>query len=214
MTPNMIRSIMRFLTVLLISISQFWHTNMSAQSIFSSSKGAIGITYSGLGTHDAFYFESLDGAGRYDDKGYFSLGITYIRPLTQRIELETGITYSKYKYQFSNASLGPDAPEPYMFTNSVVDIPVTVRWTFLKYFFLNGGLLIGIDTEEDNNLDSQSGIGAVIGIGAKYDLKNIPVGLFVNPYMNFHSLVHFSFDNYHQRTFEEGFRFGAVYYLP
>lgn len=54
---------------------------------------------------------------------------------------------------------------------------------------------------------------AVIGIGAKYDLKNIPVGLFVNPYFNIHNLIPFSMENYHERTSEEGFRFGVVYYL-
>ena len=197
--------------VLLLSI--FTASNVNAQSSALDSKGAIGITYSGLGTNDAFYFESLDGAGASYGKGYYSLGITYIRPLAKNIDLETGISYNKYKYQFSNASLGPDAPEPYNGTNAVVDIPVTVRWTFLNYFFLNGGLLLGIDTEKENYLDNQTGIGAVIGIGAKYDLKNIPVGLFVNPYFNIHNLIPFSMENYHERTSEEGFRFGVVYYL-
>ncbi|WP_019538339.1 outer membrane beta-barrel protein [Proteiniphilum acetatigenes] len=207
------RSAQCFLIGLLFSVPLFWQGNLHAQSTFSDSKGAIGITYSGLGDNDAFYFESLDGAGGYVGKGYYSLGITYIRPLTKRLDIETGISYSKYTYQFSNASLGPDAPEPYNVTNAVVDIPVTVRWAFLKYFFLNGGLLLGIDTGKENHLDSQTGIGATIGVGAKYNLKNIPVGLFVNLYYKMHNLIPFSMENYHQRTDESGFRLGVVYYL-
>ena len=78
---------------------------------------------------------------------------------------------------------------------------------------MNGGLLLGIDTEKENHLDDQTGIGALIGVGAKYDLKNTPVGLFVNPYYKIHSLIPFSVDKYHIRTDESGFRFGIVYYM-
>ncbi|RNC64231.1 outer membrane beta-barrel protein [Proteiniphilum sp. X52] len=202
-----------FLIGLLLSVPLSWQGNLNAQSTFSGSKGAIGITYSGLGDNDAFHFESLDGAGGYVGKGYYSLGITYIHPLAKRLDIETGISYGKYRYQFSNASLGPDAPEPYKVTNTVVDIPVTARWAFLKYFFLNGGLLLGIDTGKENHLDSQTGIGATIGVGAKYDLKNTGVSLFVNPYYKIHNLIPFSMGNYHLRTDESGFRLGVVYHL-
>ena len=187
---------------------------LKAQSSLSESKAGIGITYSGLGDNDAFHFKSLVGTGGYDGKGYYSLGITYIHPISKSIDIETGISYSRYTYQFSNASLGPDAPEPYGVKNVVIDIPVTVRWNFLKYFFLNGGLLLGIDAGKENHLDSQTGIGVIIGIGAKYDLKNIPAGLFVNPYYKMHSLLPFTMEDHHQRTDESGFRFGVVYYLP
>ncbi|NLX65649.1 MAG: outer membrane beta-barrel protein [Bacteroidales bacterium] len=186
--------------------------SVKAQSSFLGSKGAIGITYSGLGDNQAYYFESLDGVGSYHGKGYYSLGITYVRPLTNTIDMETGIAYSTYKYQVGSAPM-PDAPEPYNTTNAVVDIPVTVRWNFLKYFFLNGGLLLGIDTGQEDHLDSQTGIGATIGVGAKYDLKKMPVGLFVNPYFKIHCLIPFSIGNHHQRTDESGFRLGALYYL-
>lgn len=188
--------------------------NLNAQSSVLDSKGAIGVTFSGVGENSAYPLESVDGAGGYDSKGYYSLGITYIRPLTQRIDVETGISYSQYKYRFSNSSLGLGGRETYDLKNAVVDIPLTIRWKFLKYFFLNGGLLIGIDTGTENTLDSQTGVGAMIGIGAKYDLKNIPAGLFINPYFKMYSLIPFSPEKYHKRASEGGFRVGIVYYLP
>lgn len=202
-----------FLIGLLITTFQFVHNNVCAQSIFSSSKGTIGLTYGGLGSNDAIYSSDIIGGGDYASNGYYSIGITYLRPVTERIEFETGILFNKYSYIFSNASLGPDGPVPYEVLNTVIDIPVTIRWTFFKYFFLNGGLSLGIDTEKENHLDSQTGIGAIIGVGAKYDIKNTPIGVFVNPYSKIHSLIPFQKEGYHQRALESGFRFGVVYYM-
>lgn len=186
--------------------------NLNAQSSDSNSKGAIGVTFSGLGVNSASPIGVVIGGGRHASKGYYSLGITYIRPLTQRIDIETGVSYSHYKYRFSNSSLGPGVLEPYDLKNAVVDIPLTIRLKFLNYFFLNGGLLVGIDTGMENHLDSQTGIGMIVGLGAKYDLKNIPVGLFVNPYFKIHRIIPFFPNDEH--AYEAGFRWGVVYNLP
>ncbi|HHU26494.1 MAG TPA: PorT family protein [Bacteroidales bacterium] len=208
------RSIKCVTLLLLLTASCFVSANLNAQSTFLRSRGAIGITYSGLGENDAFHFEPICGAGMYEGKGYYSLGIAYLYPLTKQLDLETGISYGQYKYRFSNASLGPDAPTPYKVTNGVFDIPVTVRWTFLNYFFLNGGISLGIDTGKENHLDSQTGIGAMLGLGVKYDFKKVPVGLFANPYLKIHSLIPLPMEKYHLRTSESGFRFGIVYNMP
>lgn len=182
-----------------------------SQVSFANAKGSIGFTYSGFGDNDAFYFESLDGAGGYIGKGHHSLGVTYIYPFRKNIDLEVALSYGRYKYRFSNASLGPDAPEPFIVTNAVIDIPLTVRWSFLNYLFLNGGLLIGINAANDSDVESQSGIGALLGVGAKYDMKNIPIGFFINPYYKFQNLLSFSTDSYRLRTDDTGFRVGLVY---
>ncbi|MFT3903051.1 MAG: outer membrane beta-barrel protein [Niabella sp.] len=203
----------KILLLFTLCLPAFASLNVRAQTTDSNPKGAIGITYSGLGVQEPFYFENLVGTGGYDDKGYYSLGITYTRPITRRLDLETGISYSRYKYLFSNASAGPGVVEPFDITNAIVDIPVTVRWNFLRYLFLNGGMIIGIDTGIENNLDSQSGIGAMLGIGAKYDFKKTPIGIFVNPYAKAHALIPFSPEKYNERTLENGFRFGIVYHL-
>ncbi len=200
-----------YFITLSIFTSQFWQSNLYAQSNFSNSKGSIGITYSGLGDNDAFYFQDIIGGGDYHRKGYYSLGITYLRPFTKSFYIETGVSYNIYKYKYSNASLGPDAPEPYLVRNAVIDIPVTVRWNFLNYFFLNGGLSVGIDTGKYDHLENQSGIGAMIGVGAKYDLRKIPLGLFINPYYKIQNLLPFSMEKHRLRTDESGFRFGIVY---
>ena len=192
-----------------ILISTFF--NLQAQQ--TSPRGAIGVTYSGLGDNDAFYWESLEGAGSYTGKGYYSIGVNYIRPALSFLDIETGIEYSRCKYRFSNASLGPNAPEPFMLTNKVITIPATMRLNFLRYFFFNAGLLLDINLENNNHLDNQTGVGAIIGLGAKYDFKQIPIGIFLNTYYKHHAILPFSFEKYHQRTDEAGFRFGIVYRL-
>lgn len=194
-------------TVILICLS------FALQAQQPISRGAIGVTFSGLGDNDSFYWESLDGEGDAKGKGFYSLGITYLRPISSRLDLETGVEFSHFKYKFSNASLGPDAPKPYDVSNNLIGIPLTVRFNFSHHFFINGGLLLDFDAGKNSAIESQSGVGAVLGIGARYDLKNAPVGFFLNPYFKHHRIVSFSMDNHPLRSFDAGFRFGVVYHL-
>ena len=176
-------------------------------------KGAIGITFSGLGSNDAFHWEELVGAGSFDGKGFNTLGMNYIRPLNSIFDLETGITYSRMKYRVSNSSLGPE-DKPYNTTSGLVSIPATVRINFFRYFFFNTGILLDFDASpKDSTVESQTGLGATIGFGAKYDLKNIPIGFFVNPYFTHHAILPFSMGRYPLRTSDTGFRFGLTYRL-
>ena len=185
--------------------------NLPAQQILS--KGSIGIIFSGFGGNDAFHWESLDGVGGYTGKGYYAVGINYIHPLTSRLDIETGVEYGAYKYRFSNASLRPDAPEPYILTNKLITIPATVRFNFLRYFFFNTGLLLDINLVNYKNIDNQTGVGAIIGLGAQYDFNQIPIGVFLNPYYKHHAILPFSFEKHHLRTDDAGFRIGMVYRL-
>lgn len=216
MIDNMKHTTHCLLSGLLLFIFINGHSKLFAQSESMKPKGAIGITYSGLGDNDAFYFERLDGAGSYQGIGYHSFGITYIHPLKKNFDIETSMHYSHFSYRVSIGSLGLDAPASYTAYNSIVDIPVTVRWSFLQYFFLNGGVLLGIDVDNKDELDSQTGIGGIMGIGAKYTIKNSPFGLFLNPYLKFYNLIPFALDGHHyrMRSYEAGFRLGIVYYLP
>ncbi len=181
-------------------------------SIIAQSKQSIGITYTGFGSNNAFYWESLSGAGGYTDKGFYSVGINYMQPISKKIDFETGLEYSHLKYKFSNASLGPDAPKPYVISNKLFTIPAAIRLTFFNYFFLNTGLLIDINDDNSNNMDSQSGIGAMIGVGAQYDFGGSPIAVFVNPFYKHHAIVSFNSDNSYQlRTDEAGVRVGVEY---
>ncbi len=189
---------------LLIPMSMLAQNRMSKQS--------VGITYTGIGANNAFYWESLVGAGSYADKGFYSIGINYVHPISKTIDFETGMEYSHLKYKFSNASLGPDAPEPSVFSNKLFTIPATIRLKFLNYLFFNTGLLIDFNVGNNSNMDSQSGLGAMIGVGVQYDFGSSPIAVFVNPFYKHHAIVPFnSGDNYQLRTDEGGVRVGVSY---
>ncbi len=196
------------LTIIIISLS----LGLTAQP--PSSKGALGLTLSGFGYNDTYLKKGIEGLGGYDGKGYFSAGVSYIRPVLSFVDFETGVEYSKMKYRFSNSSLGPEN-KPYDLENSLVTIPVTVRLNFLRYLFLNTGVLLDIDSKNNNDFENQSGLGSILGFGAKYDFKNNPFGVFVNYYSKSHSIMSLNIfgNNLRTRTFETGFRFGIVYRL-
>ena len=181
------------------------------QAQFISENTVIGVSFSGLGDHTALHWTALRGAGSYAGKGYHSFGITYIRPLSNKFDLETGIEYGKYTYHFSNSSLGPDIDVSHNAYLSLIEIPVTVRFKFWKYLFLNGGLLLDFDISEDKRLDNQTGIGAILGVGAQYNFKKTPIGLFVNPYLKHRPIIPFTKERHHLRTMEKGFRMGVIY---
>lgn len=199
-----------FLFVVLIFVAS---TSLIAQNTINSTKSSqIGITFSSFGSNDVFSFQPLEGAASYNADNFYTLGINYLYPLNKTFDIETAFEYSKHHITIE-PNVPPDMDDsPYGADFSVINIPVTLRVNFLRYFYFNGGLMIGIDPTVSSPVDSQSGIGAVIGFGLKYDSKS-GIAVFVNPYFKAHALISFSSDEYPQHLMESGFRFGVMYKL-
>lgn len=177
-------------------------------------KGQIGITFSSFGENDVVRSKELMGGASYNGDKFLTFGINYLYKLNNTFDIETGIEYSNHKI-FIKYMLLPhmDYYSPdYSASLSLINIPVILRANFLKYFFVNGGLLLDIDAGTSRPIDSQTGIGSVLGLGIKYDFKS-GFSVFVNPYSKLHSLVPFSSGDNHQRIMESGFRFGLMYKL-
>lgn len=103
--------------------------------------------------------------------------------------------------------------ESYNTNVSLIDIPVTLRANFLKYFYANSGVLFDIDISDSNTIDDQSGIGAMLGVGLNYDF-GFGASIFINPYIKMHSIIPFSQEgSIHQRLTESAVRFGITYQL-
>lgn len=177
-------------------------------------KGSIGLTFSTIGNNDVVNSagKPLIGGASYNGKCFYTIGVSYIYPLHPWIDIETGIDYSSHTITIM-PNLPPDMDDsPFNKEMSLINIPVTARINIFKYFFINGGLMLDIETGTSSPLDSQNGIGALCGIGAKYSLSN-GLGAFINGYYKFHSLIPFSADNddYRWRITEGGLRFGLTY---
>lgn len=175
-------------------------------------KGQIGITFSSFGNNDVIRFQELEGAASYNGDKFYTFGINYLYKLNNTFDVETGIEYSNHKI-IIKPNLPPQYDKsPYGASFSLINVPVTLRVNFLKYCFVNGGLFLGIDAGSSSPIDSQTGIGYVIGLGIKYDF-NSAFSVFANPYFKEHSLLPFSSGENHQRIMESGFRFGLMYKL-
>ena len=128
------------------------------------------------------------------------------------MEVETGIEYARH-YIIIEPNLPPNIDSsPRKKNFGLVNIPISLRANFLKYFFVNGGLILGIDGSMDSSIDNQSGIGTLLGVGIKYDFKS-GVSVFVNPYLKVHSLLSFNDFQHHQRIWESAVRVGLTYKL-
>lgn len=184
----------------------------SQESSEEKAPDKIGITFSSFGEIDVIRFQNLDGAASFSGNKFFTLGICYLHPLNKSLFLETGIEYSNYSI-FVNPNLPPDMDaKSYKNNFSILNIPITMRAVFLKYLFFNGGLMIDIDASTESAIDSQTGIGGLLGIGANYDFA-FGASIFVNPYFKAHSLIPFTGEKYPQRVLESGIKIGVTYHL-
>jgi hypothetical protein len=185
---------------------------MTVQTSLSAQKGPgrIGVTFSSLGAEDIYGGNnpnySLDG------KSFYALGATYIKGMNKWLELETGIEYSKHKIKMTS-NLYPGMIV-FMRTQetelSMFNIPVTLRANFLKYFFVNAGLLIDFDVSGKSiYLDNLTGFGGIAGFGVNYNF-DFGLSVFLNPYIKAHSWINIKDQ---QKILEKGFRLGVTYDL-
>ena len=156
-------------------------------------------------------FEQLIGSGSYDGKSFYTLGINYVFPCNHWLDIESGLEYSEHTILITPAPTGTPVFQ-HQENFSLLNIPVTARLNFLKYFFINGGVMIDIDASTSSPIDSQTGLGGMLGIAAKYNFK-FGMSVFVNPYTKSHALIPFSSGKYPQRLMETGIRFGIEYQL-
>jgi len=176
-------------------------------------KGQLGITFSSFGDNDVIRFHELDGSASYNSDKFYTIGVTYLYKLNKVFDVESGIEYSYHKI-IVEPNLPPNMDNtPYGESFSLVNIPITLRINFFRYCFINGGLLMDIDAG-NLPIDSQTGIGGILGLGLKYDFKS-GISVFANPYLKAHSLIPFSSWEHHQMVMEDGysFRFGLMYKL-
>ena len=182
-------------------------------TLMSAQKGQLGITFSALSDNDVARFRSViddssTGAGKS-----FTYGISYLKPLNKWLDIETGQEYLSCPIQTKSivGTINGVTTLTRSATLSMLSAPVTVRANFLKYFFVNAGLLLDIDVSSNSIVNSQSGLGSVLGLGVKYDFKN-GISVFVNPYSKIH-LFPLTFERDQQHFMESAVRFGVAYKL-
>ncbi|RLD79158.1 MAG: hypothetical protein DRJ10_09270 [Bacteroidetes bacterium] len=178
-----------------------------SQILYAQNKNNIAISY---GLSDNAYISAMDGSASYNGEGAKLFEITYYRKLNKRFALQGGLVYSQNKFTISPAPTGYEIAS-YKNEIEMLSIPVYANFTFGKYFFINGALITDfeLNRKEFESTDNQSGFGFGSGIGFRYAYKQ--VGVFINPFLNIHSLIHFQKDSYQQHLAEAGIKFGLFY---
>ena len=173
-----------------------------------SEKGKVGLSYTFGGIS---LISKKDYAKELSASSSGTVGLVYLHPLKQGFELESGLTYSLFNFnQKTDTETGGNDFDGNI---SVIDIPIGVRATFGKYFFINGGGLIDFTATNSLPISSQSGIGLYGGLGVAADF-NFGGSLFLNPYLKLHSLIPFGNWKEQDRIFETlGVKIGFTYKL-
>ncbi len=140
----------------------------------------------------------------------------YVHPVSAFLAFESGLAFSQYRIAVDPMEIpGTNInAEPYEKNVTLINVPLALRLDFLQYFYLDGGALLDMDLSGSSPIDSQVGLGAIVGLGAQYAFfKNW--GCYVNVYSKHHALFSFSSmgDSYRWRLNESGFSVGVFYQL-
>ena len=117
----------------------------------------VGLTVTPFGENDVLEKAGLVGGAGSSGDGFYTVGITCQIPIAYRLDVETGLEYSKHTIIISpNLPPGMD-DTPFKSNVKLVSIPVTLKMNFLKYLFVNGGILLDLDANNSSQIDNQTG---------------------------------------------------------
>lgn len=187
---------MKFKLLLLASIVA--SINADAQS-----NNNISLLY-GISTTNVDIHNAIGDFG-YNQKTGIVQGITYSRKINKWFSIETGLLVENDKVELSTILPGMGTPTVDGIVK-LISVPVYAKFTFLRYFYGDTGISFDYQTNYSSNsvVNSESGTGVELGIGAKYTLGRIII--FVNPYTHIYTL-----NTSHFNLMEAGYKFGAGY---
>lgn len=174
-------------------------------------KSKIGLNYSFLNKGASILEPRQIGAASRSISQKSGIGFAYSLPVNQSFDFETGIEYSLFKITTIAAITDPTLPQDTSYSNlSLIQVPISLRLTFARYFYVTGGAILDLDMRSTSPIKSQSGIGAMAGLGVNYTFTN-GISIFTNPFLKIHSLMPFGSWKNHQRILESGMRMGIAY---
>jgi hypothetical protein len=208
---HMRRSLILFCTLLLVFIQSF-----------SQQKEKSIAVYTSLVNDNFFaYPHVIGGEAKADETGFLLLGMEYSWKLKKNISLNAGVEFAKHTITVSYWMDNPNIPQ--LPDNKgqlqLITIPVSLRLSFLKYFFFQTGVLL--DKQVKNNIynrlsakddvvNDQSGIGALVKLGGQYRFKK-HFTVFTGLYTEVHGLIFFNQPDFKKRLIDGGLRTGVQY---
>lgn len=167
----------------------------------AQNKGKIGFSFSAFNYNEMLRTTETGFDNTTKGRGFMSFAANYWHPINSWLEVETGVTYNLRNFETSSLDVASEV-SPENKTLHMVNIPIGVRATFLKYGFVNSGILI--------DLLEEPGIGSYVGAGLKVD-SPVGVGMFINPYIKMHSVLPIDFNLKANRIIDAGIQIGISY---
>ena len=153
--------------------------NLFSQEI---NKNSYGISV-GTGQTGIYTLGKTVGGPSHDALSTFEVGFNYYHPLNHTVYFESGLYWHYNKIKMTpNFYPGIDMTPRYNNCN-LLYVPLNLKVMFLKYFFIDGGLLFNVDISRNSNIANQTGLGTDLGFGVEIPvLKHYSIT--INPYIN------------------------------
>jgi len=192
-------------TLLLILILLF-----SFNTSFAQNKQIISVQL-GKANNLMIRNTNLVGSGSVEGKGSILFGVDYQTYKKARLSYQIGLDFSKNNFELTPAFQPDIDMSPHKKEVKIIGLHFLANFTFLKYAFVNGGVLLDYDMspEDYSGIDNQSGLGISAGIGGKYQFSDFEIS--INPFVNSHSIIPFKESNYQQHLWQAGIKFGVGY---
>ncbi|UZD22341.1 hypothetical protein PBT90_02710 [Algoriphagus halophytocola] len=186
--------------ILLISLSVTAQSGLEVRGYFGVSGAQIN------------WNKDLDGASSADIESLIEVGVLLSKSITEKIALTGGVNYG-----FAQVSYYPNIPSCVNCLSiaynhnpdfKMLSIPVYAEYKFGKLFYAAAGPIVDIQLSEGNNFSDQSGLGYLVGVGAKLQTEKLSFSIFPN--YKRHNVIPFEeLGNYKQILQELGVQLGV-----
>ena len=170
-----------FAPLYVVTYSQDPGKNLKAENV-------IGI-YSDIGICQPLGHNRHGGIVSSNGKEAFSLGLKYLKPISQKLKLETGICYSKHTI-VNHLVLEPDLNDNLTESLRTISIPVLLKRYYPKNYFISLGTMIDFTLSRAGGwaiTDPQSGLGLILGAGKEILIDKFSID--IEPNLAIHSLT-------------------------
>lgn len=170
--------------------------------------------YFGVSGAVANWNEDLDGASSVTIKNFKEVGVLLSKGIGKNFSLTGGVNYAFATVEFSPPQCPDCFPENTLYAHNrdfgMLSIPVYAEYALGKIFYAAAGPIVDFQLSEGNNFSDQSGVGYLIGMGAK--LKTEKLSFIIFPNFKRHNTIPFEREgNYKQVLQELGIQFGVGY---
>jgi len=168
--------------------------------------------YFGISGAMANWNEDLDGASSVDIENLREVGVLLSNRIGEKFSLSGGVNYSFAKVEINSCPLCNETGLPYPYNQDfkMLSIPIYAEYALGKIFYAAAGPVLDFQLSERNNFSNQSGVGFLLGLGAKVKTEKLTFSVFPN--YKRHNVIPFEKEgNYKQILQEIGVQFGVGY---